>query len=110
MTERERQVGILVSNLQNVLRQWERQAGLKPMALTVRGIEPGGPKAGTEVDLQPCPSDPNLTRQVIAEIKQVVAKWEADSDSGLWVYRLSLAWRGEPPVCVPEDLDFRQAY
>ena len=75
--------------------------------LAIKGVEPEGPKVKSEVQVRPCPVDANPVKQVITEIEQIVAKWEADS--GLWVERLSLVWRGDPPVRIPEDLDFRQA-
>lgn len=107
MTERENQVRTLVAELENTLRRCERQARLERIELVIKEVAPDGPKVRSEVELRPCPADANLAHRVIAEIEQIVAKWEADS--GQWVNRLALVWRGDPPVRIPEDLKFRQA-
>ena len=107
MTEQENQVRSLVAELENTLRRCERQAKLERIELVIKGVAPEGPKVRSEVELRPCPPDANLAHQVIAEIEKIVAKWGADS--GLWVERLSLVWRGDPPVRIPEDLKFRLA-
>lgn len=108
MTERESQVRTLVAELANALRRCERQASLERIDLVVKGVAPEGAKLSSEVELRPSPADAGVAQQAIAQIEQIVAKWEAGS--GLWVDRLSLVWRGDPPVRVPEDLDFRLAY
>ena len=108
MTERASQVRTLVAELANALRRCELKAKLERMELVIRGVEPEGPKVRSEVELRPRPADAKLAQQPIAEIEQIVAKWEADS--GLWVEGLSLVWRDDPPVRIPEDLDLPQAY
>jgi hypothetical protein len=108
MTERASQVRTLVAELANAMRRCEQRARLDRMELAIKGVEPEGPKVKSEVQLRPCPADANLVKQVITQIEQIVAKWEADS--GLWVETLSLVWRGDPPARIPEDLHFRQAY
>ena len=108
MTERESQVRTLVAELANAVRRCERQAKLERIDLVVKGVAPGGAEVRAEVELRPSPDDAGTARQAIAQIEQIVAKWEAGS--GLWVERLSLVWRGDPPIRVPEDLEIRQAY
>lgn len=108
MTEQESRVRTLVAELANAVRRCERQAKLERMDLVIKGVAPEGPKVRSEVELRPCPADPGVAHKAIGEIEQMVAKWEAES--GLWVQRLSLVWRGDPPVRIPEDLDLRQAH
>ena len=108
MTEQESRVRTLVAELANAMRRCERQAKLERMDLVIKGVAPEGRKVRSEVELRPCPADPNVAPKVIAEIEQIIAKWEAGG--GLWVERLSLVWRGDPPVRIPEDLVLRQAH
>jgi len=106
MTERENQVRTLIAELENTLRRCERQAKQERIALVIKGAAPEGLKPRREVELQPRPSDADLANRVTAEIEKIVARWEADS--GQWVERLALVWRGDPPIRIPEDLHFRQ--
>jgi hypothetical protein len=107
MTERESQVRTLVAELANALRRCERQANLERIDLVVKGVAPEGDTVRREAELRPSPADADLAHQTIAQIERIVAKWEADSR--LCVERLSLVWRGDPPVRVPEDLEIRRA-
>ena len=108
MTERESQVRTLVAELANALRRCERQATLERIDLLVKGVAPGGAETSSEVELRPPPEDAGIAHQATAQIEQIVAKWEAGS--GLSIQRLSLVWRGDPPVRVPEDIELRQAH
>lgn len=107
MTVRESQVRTLLAELANLVRRCERRTKLERMELFIKRVQSARPEVGLEVELRPCPADGDIAQQIIAEIEEKVARWE--DDSGQWVERISLVWRGDPPARIPEDLHFRQA-